>query len=128
MLTDKLTRFVEHYTGDCEGNGAKAAEAVGCSSKSAKVMASRWLDRADVHDAILARSALIVNHVNQRQPSSIADVAERKEILSRIGREEKGPDRVRALDVLNKMDGVYIEKHEHAIVPLTRVIHEDAEV
>ena len=30
---------------------------------------------------------------------------------------------IKAIDVLNRMDGVYIEKHEHAVVTPRPVIH-----
>lgn len=133
MLTSKLQSFVEHYTGDCGGNGSKAAEAVGCSKTSAKVSASRWLKRLDVQEAIHARAALVANHsltatLTEEQRGEVVDVVGRKVILSRIMLTGKEENVIRASEVLNKMEGVYIEKHEHAIVPLTRVIHEDADV
>jgi phage terminase small subunit len=112
-LTEKLAAFAEHYAGDCEGNGAKAAEAVGCSKTSAKVMAARWLKRADVQATIVNRQAQIANRpLTNVDRAKIADAAERRErltgILRRAGKHPVAA--IKAADILNKMDGLYITK------------------
>lgn len=125
-LTSKLISFVEHYTGDCEGNGAKAAEAVGSSKTSAKVMAARWLKRPDVQEAIVNRTAQIVNRREQAvnglveaalkaDRSKIADAAERREFFTAIMRDPEAwlIARIKAADTLNRMDGEYVQKIEH---------------
>ena len=50
---------------------------------------------------------------------------ERRRILTRVARRQrKNPvAAIKAIDVLNRMDGVYIEKHEHAVVTPRPVIH-----
>ena len=41
------------------------------------------------------------------------DINQRQELLTKIATEEPDPNaRIRAIDTLNKMDGLYIQKHE----------------
>lgn len=120
----KVQAFVEAYAGEAEGNGAKAAEIAGyAKGNSAKVTASRLLKRADVRAAIanrqqeIANAAAIADAVRREQDeekrhASIADAAERREVLSTMLRDAayNPAARVKAADVLNKMDGLYVTK------------------
>ena len=46
--------------------------------------------------------------------ASIADAKERRELLTTHARSTDNPfAAIRAIDTLNKMDGVYIERHQH---------------
>jgi hypothetical protein len=52
-------------------------------------------------------------------------IPERRAILSRWARDERHViSAIRAIDTLNRMDGVYVEKHEHAVMVPKRVYHE----
>lgn len=117
MLTAKVTSFVEHYLGDCEGNGAKAAELAGYSKAGAKVRACELLKRDDVRAAIAERAALIRNQPVTLDTGKILDAAARREVLSGIVQRTaiESPDTAnRAIETLNKMDGLYVQKHLHA--------------
>lgn len=132
-LTEREIKFVDAYTGVAAGNGARAAEMAGYSSKGAKVQAVRLLRRDNVREAVANRieqiKALEAEKANSLakveqavstaeafvERGKIADAVERREILSVVLRSaaEETVDRIRSVDVLNKMDGVYIQKHEH---------------
>jgi phage terminase small subunit len=123
-LSERERLFVEAYMGPASGNGTAAAGLAGYkgNQKVLGVQATRLLAKASVQLAIADRRAAL-------ESVSIADAKERREVLTTILRSgEADPNaRIRAIDVANKMDGVYIEKHEHGGVGgapmLTRVIH-----
>lgn len=110
--------------GPAAGNGTEAARIAGYKGNSGvlAVQSTRLLSKANVAAALTERREVLTSQ-------SIADAKERREVLSTILRSatENANDRIRAIDVANKMDGVYVEKHEHGGVggaPLvTRVIH-----
>ena len=54
----------------------------------------------------------IVELQSEMDSHKIMDAAERRELLTRFARDEDTgkTDRLRAMDLLNKMDGVYINK------------------
>lgn len=119
MLTAKEQRFVREYRIDADG--ANAARRAGYASKSAKVTACKLLKKPEVAEAIANQEA-------EKANQAIADANERRELLTKWARGSKDPvAAIRAMDVLNKMDGAYIEKHVHQ-VEMTRVIHEEADV
>ena len=110
-LTGKQQRFVAEYLVD--GDGANAARRAGYASSSAKVTACGLLKRADIQHWIAVETGRIPNRALTDTYGTIADAQERREILSRIARGGKNPVAViKAADVLNKMDGLYIQKHE----------------
>ena len=107
-ITPKQARFVAEYLKDL--NASQAAIRAGYTQHRADQAGYQLLRNTEIQRAI----------VEQRQTleaESIADAKERREILSTIMRSaEAAPvDRTRAIDVANKMDGVYVEKHEHAV-------------
>jgi len=109
MLTAREQAFVLAFVGEAAGNQAKAAELAGYAKGSAKVTACRLMQKANVKAAIANRAANLTRQ-------SIADAAERREILTAIARSKDSEHRdvAKAIDVLNKMDGLYIQKVEHS--------------
>ena len=111
MLSERERRFVDAYMGEAAGNGTAAAKCAGYkgSAQVLGVQANRLLKKANVLDAIAERRQTLASQ-------SIADAKERREVLTSILRSaEVDPNaRIRAIDTANKMDGVYVEKHEHA--------------
>jgi len=110
-LSERERRFVEAYMGPAAGNGTEAARLAGYkgTAKVLAVQSTRLLAKANVQSAIAARREAL-------ESQSIADAKERREILTTIARssESDANARIRAIDVANKMDGLYIEKHEHS--------------
>lgn len=99
--------------GDAYGNGQKAAELAGYAKGSAKVTASRLLKKAHIQEAIANLAAQIANQPNAKANQLIADLAERRQILTTHARSAENPHAaIKAVDVLNKMDGAYIERSE----------------
>lgn len=108
-LTERERLFVDAYMGPAAGNGTEAARLAGYkgSAKVQQVQASRLLSKAIVQTAIAERRQVL-------ESQSIADAKERREVLTTILRAagEEPNARIRAIDVANKMDGIYIERHE----------------
>lgn len=108
-LTERERRFVDAYMGPAAGNGTEAAKLAGYkgAAKVLQVQASRLLSKAIVQSAMSDRRTALAS-------ASIADAKERREVLSLILRSgDCDPNaRIRAIDCANKMDGVYVEKHE----------------
>lgn len=94
--------------GKAAGNATKAAELAGYKPANARFQASRLLTKANIKAAVAAKTETLTN-------AGIADAKERREILTQLARstETDPTSRIRAIDVANKMDGAYIEKHEH---------------
>lgn len=90
------------------GNGTEAYKKAGYKVKSdnaAAVGAAKLLRKAKVQQRIAELRSEMDSH-------KIMDAAERRELLTRFARDEDTgkTDRLRAMDLLNKMDGVYINK------------------
>lgn len=88
------------------GNGKKAAIAAGYAENSASVTASKLLKKANILKRIndLAKDA---------ERKTIMDVMERQERLTKIARDDTMENRdraLRAINILNKMDGKYLIK------------------
>jgi phage terminase small subunit len=110
-LTPKERAFVTSYLVD--GNGTQAAIRAGYAKQSAHVTASQLLRKPKIAAAIAQAQTKV-------EAATIADATERREILSAMLR---NPDhnesaRVKAADVLNKMDGLYLPKGIPLTVPL----------
>lgn len=96
--------------GPAAGNGTEAARAAGYngSPQVLGVQSTRLLKKANVLAAIEERRQGLTTQ-------SIADAKERREILTRHARNtEDLAASARAVDILNKMDGLYIQKVEHS--------------
>lgn len=90
------------------GNNAEAYKKAGYkvkSDKAAAVCATKLLKKANIQARIAELRKEFVS-------SKIMDAAERRELLTQFARDEETakPDRLKAMDLLNKMDGVYINK------------------
>lgn len=90
--------------GKAEQNATKAAKIAGY--KNPKQQGSRLLTFVDVRQEMARRLKI-------SEKSSIMSMERRKERLSELGEDaEKDNDSIKAIDTLNKMDGLYIQKHE----------------
>ena len=90
------------------GNATEAYKNAGYkvrSDKVAGVCAAKLLGNARVQSRIAELRREMDSH-------KIMDAAERRELLTQFARDEETakPDRLKAMDLLNKMDGVYITK------------------
>lgn len=90
------------------GNATEAYKAAGYkvrSDNAARANASRLLTNVNVQEAIAALRA-------KMESEKIMDAKERRETLTAIARSrsEDSQDRIRAIDTMNKMDGLYINK------------------
>lgn len=115
MTADKLTpkrrAFVEAYTGEARGNALEAARMAGY--KAPHPEGARLLQNATVAAAI--REATV-----QVRQEAIATREERQTMLTRVmlgieldrGDEPAMRDRLRALELLGKMQGDFIERVE----------------
>lgn len=112
-LTDKQKKFCEYYA--ASGNGQASAIKAGYSKKTAAAMANENLNKPYV-------AAYLATLAEPSRNKRIANIEERYELLTAILRnvansdEIKTNDRLKALDLLNKMEGVYVEKIEVADV------------
>ena len=90
------------------GNATEAYKNAGYkvrSDNTAAVCAAKLLRNAKVQSRIAELREELDSH-------KIMDAAERRELLTQFARDEETakPDRLKAMDLLNKMDGVYINK------------------
>nr|DAQ95366.1 MAG TPA: Terminase small subunit [Bacteriophage sp.] len=90
------------------GNATEAYKNAGYkvrSDKVAGVCAAKLLGNARVQQRIAELRREMDSH-------KIMDAAERRELLTQFARDEETakPDRLKAMDLLNKMDGIYINK------------------
>ena len=90
------------------GNATKAYKNAGYkvrSDKVAGVCAAKLLRKAKVQKRIAELRSEMDSH-------KIMDAAERRELLTQFARDELAAktDRLKAMDLLNKMDGVYITR------------------
>lgn len=105
---DKLTEQQEKfclYFRKTGGNKTLAAIKAGYSKKTAAAQGSRLLKNVNVNNRI---KELAVDAARK----TIMDTVERQEQLTKIARDPtaENRDRVRAMDILNKMDGKYLIK------------------
>jgi phage terminase small subunit len=107
-LTAKQARFVTEYLVD--GNGTQAAIRAGYSQRTANEQGSQLLAKLSIAEAVAEGQQALTR-------ATIADAAERREVATAILRntEEEANARLKAADVLNKMDGLYVQKHLVAV-------------
>ena len=104
QLKEKYRKFCLAFraTG---GNGTEAAIRAGYSEKTAAQAASRLLKNVKVQQYLeeLAKDAA---------RKGIITIENRQQILSKVAKDDSEDTyaRIRAIDVLNKMDGVYVTK------------------
>lgn len=105
---DKLTEQQEKfclYFRKTGGNKTLAAIKAGYSKKTAAAQGSRLLKNVNVNNRIKELA-------DDAARKTIMDTVERQEQLTKIARDQtaENRDRVRAMDILNKMDGKYLIK------------------
>ena len=88
-----------------DGSKRDAAIAAGYSPKTAAAQATELLKNPE----IIRRIAQLANDAERK---AIISINERQEVLSAIARDptKEDRDRIRAIDILNKMDGNYLIK------------------
>lgn len=97
-MNDKQRAFCYEYIKDY--NGTQSAIRAGYSEKTAGVQAEQLLKKLEI-------SSFVSELTKQVQSEAIISVTERKELLSHIVMNAEPNMVIRAIDLLNKMDGVY---------------------
>lgn len=108
-LTEKQRRFVEAYVGKAEGNATEAARLAGYSGDDATL---------SVAGAKLVRNGKVADAIEDaRKPRTrraILTREQRQELLTEFANDEdvEKRDRIKAIEVLGKMQGDFIERRE----------------
>lgn len=122
-LTLKQQKFCEEYA--ASGNATQSAIAAGYSPKTAYSIGEENLRKPD----IIAE----IKRLSQRATKArIMKIEERKERLSKIAWNSFDENAViRSIEALNKMDGLYIQKHEvqvtRSLADIIKEIDDDAD-
>lgn len=118
-MTARQRKFAEYYAKS--GNATQSAVKAGYSKKFAHTNASKLLNVEEVN-------AYVQELTKKGQRERIMSALERQALLSDIARDsdEGMLSRLRAIDLLNKMTGVYISKDddesEEVLAALDRVL------
>lgn len=104
-MVDKTRRkqFAKEYV-ENGGSGADAARKSGSPKSCAKITASRWLKKPDVQEEISRHRKNIESKLDvtiEKKIERLWSIAE--------STEEKSRDVISAIDVLNKMQGSYVQ-------------------
>jgi len=102
-VNERQKKFAEYYAQS--GNAEQAATAAGYSEKYARGNAYKLV-------AISGIAQYIRELTEKAQDERIMTARERQAVLSDIARSGEAPDRIRAIDTLNKMTGEYVTKIE----------------
>lgn len=112
LLSEKNKRFCVAFVAEAKGNATKAAQIAGYSKASARFQGSKLLRDRNIQAYI----ATLTQHAEEQavEDAGVASAAERRELLTKIARSaDMHPlARLKAVDIHNKMDGLYIQKHE----------------
>lgn len=116
-LLAKCTRreqvFILNLLGDPEGNQTRAYERSGFKARgaSAAANAAKCLKKDRVRAAFDSLRGEVIEAAKSK---AIADATERRTLLTTLQRDTAVHPlaRIRAIDVHNKMDGEYVERHE----------------
>lgn len=102
-LNARQKAFCEYYV--ASGNATESAIKAGYSEKTARSIGQRLLTNVDIKKYIKELQ-------EKAKESRILTAREKREWLSEVIKNgnEKLQDRLKALDILNKMDGDYVEK------------------
>lgn len=113
-MNDKEKKFAELYIQS--GNAVKAALGAGYSEKTAR-FASNWLNplKPTKYKPELAEYIDSLNE--QIRSESIMSAEECQQQLTKIARDEQEETavRIKAIDTLNKMNGVYVKKVQASV-------------
>lgn len=103
MLNARQKAFCEYYVASC--NATESAIKAGYSEKTAYSIGNENLKKPEIQNYIKSLT-------EQTKSKRIMSAKERKEWLTTVikNENEKLNDRLKALDILNKMEGEYIEK------------------
>ena len=105
-LNEKQRRFVEAYLGAANGNGTEAASIAGYGGdrKSLSVISAQNLKKPLIRAAIENRT---------KDDGTVATREERQQFLTQVMRTEhrKLGERLKAVELLGRMHGDFIEKH-----------------
>lgn len=117
-LTEKQQRFVEAFVGAAKGNASEAARLAGYRSTSAQGFARIGEEnrrKPEIRRAIEEASVVI-------RSDAIATREERQRFLSDIMRsvDVDPKDRIKACEVLGKMQGDFVEKQEISLTSTVR--------
>lgn len=108
-LTERQRRFVEAYVGKAEGNATEAARLAGYSGDDAQlaVRGSEAVRNRNVAEAIEAAR-------KSRTRRAILTREQRQELLTEFANDVQAEtkDRIKAIEVLGKMQGDFIERRE----------------
>jgi phage terminase small subunit len=132
VLTKLEARFVQEFPID--GDATNAARRAGYAPKSAKVTGCRLLKKPEIRDALEGHRQAIEGQVAVVTAVAIADAVERRQVLSLVFRDKEMHPlaRLKACDILNRMDGLYIQKIEDVTpparkkAPVLRALSDDA--
>ena len=104
-LNARQKAFCEFYV--VSGNATEAATKAGYKEKNARFIGSENLTKANI-------KKYIEELQEKAKGNRIMTAIERKEFLTKmiLKEETKDTDRLKALDILNKMDGEYTQKVE----------------
>ncbi|KKN74841.1 hypothetical protein LCGC14_0385900 [marine sediment metagenome] len=116
LLQKQETFCLEYFR---TGNATQSAITAGYSQHTAEVIAYENLRKPRIIERMAELNEAIATPL-------IADVRERKEILSTIAR-DKNTERTRAIDLLNKMEGAYPPQQVLALGDVTLHIKFDKE-
>ena len=102
-LNARQKAFCEFYV--ASGNATESAIKAGYREQTARVTASKILTKANIQEYVKELQ-------EKAKTSRIMTAIERREFLTKFIKNgnEKAADRLKALDILNKMDGEYMEK------------------
>lgn len=102
-MNARQKKFAEYYAQS--GNAAMSAVQAGYSQKFVNTNASKLLQNTTI-------AQYIRELTEKAQEERIMTARERQAVLSEIARDGEAPDRIRAIDTLNKMTGEYVTKIE----------------
>ena len=124
MLTPKQQRFIQEYLATSNASEAyrRAYDADKMKPAVVKVKACELLKRGNI--------AVTVQELREASMTeTVATLIERKEWLSSVvrGDEEqaKFSDRLRALDLLNQMEAIYVQRSENRQATIVKLIIEE---
>lgn len=109
-LTIKQEKFVLEYLKD--GNASRAYREAYDSKNMKSETINRKAKELTDHPKI---SAKIAEFRNMNIEQTIISIEKRKELLTKFAFEEDASNAMKAVEILNKMDGVYITKNETTV-------------
>ena len=121
-LSEKEERFCLNYIENA-GNGTRAYKDAGyavTNDDSAKACASRLLTNANIQKRLEELRA-------PKKEAKILSIDERRQLLTRIALDDdtRPNDKIKAMDILNRMDSLYIQRQDVNMSTGVVVLHDD---